>query len=74
MKSVTKKTQLSREAGRTKNNTKNYWKWKKEIVSEVARGNKHYLRKSADRKVPISSVSGMKALLICTLQSADFLG
>ena len=38
--------------------TKNYQKEKKSrIVREVAQGEKHHLRKSADRKTQISSVS-----------------
>ena len=44
----------------------------KEIVHEVARGNKHNLRKSANRKARISSMSGTNALLICALRSAIF--
>ena len=36
-------------------------------------GNKHHLRKSADRKAQISSVSGTNAFLICAFRSADFL-
>ena len=34
---------------------------------------KHHLRKSADRKAQISSVSGTNARLICAFRSADFL-
>ena len=34
---------------------------------------KHYLRKSADRKAQISPVSGTNAFLICGFRSADFL-
>ena len=34
---------------------------------------KHHLRKSADRKAQISSVSGTYAFLICAFRSADFL-
>ena len=41
----------------------------KEIVREVARGVKHYPRKSADRK---AQISGANASLICALRSADF--
>ena len=52
--------------------TKKYGKRKKKIVRDVIRGNKHYLRKSADRKAQISLESGTKAILICALQSADF--
>ena len=36
-------------------------------------GNKHHLRKPADRKAQISSVSGTNAFLICAFRSADFL-
>ena len=45
----------------------------KEIVREVARGDKPYLRKSTDRKAQISPVSGTNAFLICALRSVDFL-
>ena len=37
-------------------------------------GDKHHLRKFADRKAQISSVSGTNAFLICAFRSADFLG
>ena len=46
---------------------------KKEIVREVALGDKHHLRKSADRKAQISPVSGTNAFLISAFRSADFL-
>ena len=46
---------------------------KKEIVREVALGDKHHLRKSADQKAQISPVSGTNAFLICAFRSADFL-
>ena len=36
-------------------------------------GDKHYLRKSADRTAQISPVSGTTAFLICAFRSADFL-
>ena len=36
-------------------------------------GNKHHLRKPADRKAQISSVTGTNAFLICAFRSADFL-
>ena len=36
-------------------------------------GDKHHLRKSADRKARISPVSGTNAFLICAFRSADFL-
>ena len=45
----------------------------KEIVREVARGDKPYLRKSTDRKAQISSLNWTNAFLICALQSVDFL-
>ena len=35
-------------------------------------GNEHHLRKSANRKAQISSVSGTNAFLICAFRSADF--
>ena len=36
-------------------------------------GDKHHLRKSADRKAQISPMSGTNAFLICAFRSADFL-
>ena len=45
----------------------------KEIVCEVARGDKPYLRKSTDRKAQISPLDWTNAFLICALQSVDFL-
>ena len=36
-------------------------------------GDKHHLRKSADRKAQISPLSGTNAFLICAFRSADFL-
>ena len=36
-------------------------------------GDKHHLRKYADRKAQISLVSGTNAVLICAFRSADFL-
>ena len=54
-------------------NTKNYWKIEKEIVREVARGDKPYLRKSTDRKAQISPLNWTNAFLICALRSVDFL-
>ena len=35
-------------------------------------GDKHHLRKSADRKAQISPVIGTNAFLICAFRSADF--
>ena len=43
----------------------------KEIVREVARGDKHYLRKSTDRKAQISPLNWTNAFLICALLSVD---
>ena len=45
----------------------------KEIVREVARGDKPYLRKSTDRKAQISPLDWTNAFLICALRSVDFL-
>ena len=45
----------------------------KEIVREVARGDKPYLRKSTDRKAQISPPNWTNAFLICALRSVDFL-
>ena len=45
----------------------------KEIVREVARGDKPYLRKSTDRKAQISPLNWTNAFLICALRSVDFL-
>ena len=45
----------------------------KEIVREVARGEKPYLRKSADRKAQIRKTVIQLSGLICALRSADFL-
>ena len=47
------------------NNTKNYWKQKKRLCVRLRSGDKHHLRKTADRKAQISSVSGTNAFLIC---------
>ena len=41
-------------------------------MREVALGDKHHLRKSADRKAQVSPVSGKNAFLICAIRSADF--
>ena len=46
---------------------------RKEIVREVARGDKPYLRKSTDRKAQISPLNWTNAFLICALWSVDFL-
>ena len=46
----------------------------KEIVREVALGDKHHPRKSADRKAPIRKAFVSLTGLICALRSADFLG
>ena len=45
----------------------------KEIVREVARGDKPYLRKSTDRKAQISPLNWTNAFLIGALRSVDFL-
>ena len=45
----------------------------KEIVCEVARGDKPYLRKSTDRKAHIRKEFVQFSGLICALQSVDFL-
>ena len=45
----------------------------KEIVREVARGDKPDMRKSSDRKAQISPLSWTNAFLICALRSVDFL-
>ena len=38
-------------------NTKNELEIEKDVVRDVARGEKHYLKKSADRKAQISPLS-----------------
>ena len=53
--------------------TKNYWKKKKRLCVRLRSGDKHHLRKSADRKAQISPVSRTNAVLICAFRSADFL-
>ena len=45
----------------------------KEIVREVARGVKPYLRKSTDRKAQIRKAFVQFSGLICDLRSVDFL-
>ena len=45
---------------------------RKEIVREVALGDKPYLRKSTDRKAQISPLNWTNAFLICALRSVDF--
>ena len=45
----------------------------KEIVREVARGDKHYLKKSAEHKAQISKAFVQFSGLLCALWSADFL-
>ena len=44
-----------------------------QIVREVARGDKPYLRKSTDRKAQIRKAFVQFSGLICALQSLDFL-
>ena len=46
---------------------------RKEIVCEVARGDKPYLRKSTDRKAQIRKAFVQFSGLICALRSVDFL-
>ena len=46
---------------------------KKRLCVRLRSGDKHHLRKSADRKAQISPVSGTNAFLICAFRSADFL-
>ena len=46
----------------------------KEIVREVARGDKPYLRKSTDRKAQIRKAFVQFSGLICALRSVDFSG
>ena len=46
---------------------------KKRLCVRLRSGDKHHLRKSADRKAQISPVSGTNASLICAFRSADFL-
>ena len=46
---------------------------KKRLCLRLRSGDKHHLRKSADRKAQISPVSGTNAFLICAFRSADFL-
>ena len=43
-------------------------------MREVARGEIHYLKKSADHKAQISPVSGKNVLVFCALRSAGFSG
>ena len=45
----------------------------KEIVREMAWGDKPYLRKSTDRKAQISPLNWTNVFLICALRSVDFL-
>ena len=56
---------------RNKINTKKLLEIEKEIVRGVARGDKQYLKQSADREAQISSMSKTNEFLICALQSAD---
>ena len=55
------------------NNTKKLLEIEKEIVREVARGDKPYLRKSTDRKAQIRKPFVQFSGLICALRSVDFL-
>ena len=45
----------------------------KEIVREVALGDKPYMRKSAERKAQIRKALGQLSGLTCALRSVDFL-
>ena len=45
----------------------------KEIVREVARNDKPYMRKSTDRKAQISKAFVQLSGLICALRYVDFL-
>ena len=54
-------------------NTEKYWKQKKRLCVRLRSGDKHQLRKSADRRAQISPVSGTNAFLICAFRSAVFL-
>ena len=55
-------------------NTKNYWKKKKRLCVRLRLGNKHHLRKSADRKAQIRKAFVPLTELICAFRSADFSG
>ena len=46
---------------------------RKKLCVRLRSGDKHHLRKSADRKAQTSPVSGTNAFLICAFRSADFL-
>ena len=50
-------TRIGRGGWKITINTKNYWKWKKTLCVRLRSGDKHYLRKSADRKAQISPVN-----------------
>ena len=54
-------------------NTKKLLEIEKEIVREVARSDKPYMRKSADRKAQIRKAFVQLSGLICALRSVDFL-
>ena len=54
-------------------NTKKLLEIEKEIVREVARGDKPYLRKSTDRKAQSRKAFAQFSGLICALRSVDFL-
>ena len=54
-------------------NTKNYWKLKKRLCVRLRLGNKHHLRKSADRKAQIRKAFVPLTELICAFRSAGFL-
>ena len=65
--------QLHRPSPHRKNEYQKQLEIEKEIVREVARGDKPYLRKSTDRKAQISPLNWANAFLICALRSVDFL-
>ena len=53
-------------------NTKNYWK-EKRLCVRLRSGDRHHLRKSADRKAQIRKAFVAVTALICAFRSADFL-
>ena len=52
--------------------SKNYWKSKKRLCVRLRSGDKHHLRKSADRKAQIIAFVQITGL-ICAFRYADFL-
>ena len=53
--------------------TKNYWKFEKRLCVRLRSGDKHHLRKSADRTAEIRKAFVPLTGLICAFRSADFL-